>query len=387
MKHTPLLFVCVLGIIVLAQGCKDDPTSVGLGLLRSGDFPRIQVDTLSASSYSTVSTQINTFGSDRLLVGKYPGYTAITILRFTSLPAGALDTVTITDARLELHSVYRFGDAAAPLAFLGYKLTANSDSATYDSLTTMAANYYSPSPILAYSPTVVDDTSTVQCSIDTAVVHSWFTTDSSASNNGIILIPSNVGTIKGFASFVNSTTSSWPTLVVDYTKDGISGTLSYNSGVSRFIANIDQSALVSLDPQSMFTQSGVAYRGQLEFNLHSLPKPALILKADLELTANPAPAPSNLNPYLADTLYAYFVNPDSSIASLPVQGQTLTQGTNKVYRFAIANYIRTWANGDTVQKLQFGGLRESSSLDLFPLFGTLSPVGVKPRLVLTTVAQ
>jgi hypothetical protein len=135
----------------------------------------------------------------------------------------------------------------------------------------------------------------------------------------------------------------------------------------------------------MFVQCGVAYRAQLNFSQFSLPKAGLILKADLELTYNSAA--SNLNSYAADTLFSYFVNKDSSIATLPVPGQTITAGGNKIYRFAIADYVRSWANGDTLRRLQFGGLRETSSLDLFALFGTLSPVAVKPRLIVTHIVQ
>jgi hypothetical protein len=356
-----------------------------MGLLSSGNIPRLQIDTLGASSYSTVPTKIVTSSSDRLLLGKYPGYNSITIVRFTGLPAGVLDTVTIVDAYIKLHSVYHFGDAVAPFAFLGYPVIANSDSASYDSLTTMPGNYYSPNIILAYQPTILDDTSTIQCIVDTSVVHNWFTTAGSAANYGIILIPTNVSTIKGFASFANGTSSYWPTLVIDYTKNGVSGSVSYSTGVSRFVANIDQTTLVSSDPQSMFVQSGVAYRAQLDFNLRALPKAGLILKADLELTFNPLQ--SNLNSLAADTLYSYFVNKDSTIAALPPQGQTITTGNNKIYRFAVGDFVRSWANGDTLQRLQFGGLRETSSLDLFALYGTLSSVGLRPRLIYTFIVQ
>jgi len=372
-------------MMVALPACKETPTSVGLNVLPSKDKPGIRVDTVPAASYSTVFTSISTFGSDRLLVGKYPGYNSMSTIRFTGLPAGQLDTVTITSAYIALRAVYHFGDATAPLAFQGFELIASPDSATYDSLTTMPANYYSPTPVLVYPPNVLDDTSTIRCLIDTGVVHNWFAVSPSIPNYGVILIATNVGTIKGFGSFSNPTAAYYPTLVVTFLDGGISDTISYSAGESRFVADVPVANLIASDPSSMFVQSGVAYRAQLAFNLHSLPKAGLILKADLELTFNAGS--SNLNSFSSDTLYSYFVASDTTAATLPVEGQTITSGSYKIYSFEVADYVRSWANGDTLQRLQFGGLRESSSLDLFALFGTNSPAAVRPRLIITSVAQ
>jgi hypothetical protein len=307
-------------------------------------------------------------------------------LRFTGIPAGLLDTVAITDAHIELHAIYHFGDALGAIAFQGFALTASSDSANYDSLTTLSGNYYSlNNPILVYPPSVLDDTSSIQCAIDTAIVRGWFSASTSTANYGVIIIATNVTTIKGFASFANTTSSYVPRLVVNYTNGGNTGSVTDSTGESRFLANIPQTTLELSDPQSMFVQCGVAYRAQLKFGQFSLPKAGLILKAELELTYNSAA--SNLNSYAADTLFSYFVYKDSTIALQPVPGQTVTEGGNKIYRFAVVDYVRTWANGDTLRRLQFGGLRETSSLDLFAMFGTLSPVAVRPRLIVTHIVQ
>jgi hypothetical protein len=381
------LFLASFAVILLAiQGCKETPNSVGYNILPPGDRPNVLVDTFYASSYSTISKQISTFGSDRLLVGKYSGYDAMSTIRFAGLPAGLLDTVSVINASISLHAVYHFGDAAGPLAFRGFALIASSDSANYDSLTTLAANYYSSNPILVYSPAVLDDTSTIQCAIDSTVVRNWFATSPSLANYGLILVATNVTTIKGFGSFLNPTTSYVPELIINYTSSsGNTGTVTYSSGVSRFIANVPLPTILSIDPQSMFAQSGVAYRAELNFGLRSIPKAGLILKADLELTAN-GPA-SNLNSFAADTLYSYFVQIDSTIAAQQPYGQTITTGGNKIYRFAVVDFVRTWANGDTLQRLQFGGLRETSSLDLFALYGTTSSYAVRPRLIITHILQ
>jgi len=365
------------------QSCEENPTAVGVSLLRQGDFSKLRIDTLSAAISSTIATPINTDGSDQLLVGKYPGYNAISVVTFTGLPAGKLDTVSIIDAKIVLRAVYHFGDDPAPLAFQGYQAAALTDSATYDSLIMRPSDYYFANPILTFPPTIVNDTTTIECLIDTGIVHNWFTIPGTLTNYGVVLIATNVNTIKGFASFANDSTSYAPALVVDCIANGTQDTITYITGESHFFANIALSDLVSPDPQSMYVQSGVAYRAQLDFNLDTLPKAALIVKAQLELTPNVTHPITSSN--LTDTLYSYFVNPDSTIVAQPVESQTVTVGSSTVYWFAVADYVRSWAKGDTLQRLQFAGLRETNSLDRYALYGTRSPADVRPRLIVTYI--
>lgn len=343
-------------------------------------MPQIKIDTLYASSHSTVTTRVYTSSADRILLGKYPGYDAMAIVKFTGLPVTALDTVTITDARVELRAVYHFGDSLAPLAFTAYQAIAALDTVSYDSLTTQPGSYYSLTSYSVVPPTIVDDTSTIRCPLDTALVHSWFTATGSLSNFGVVLKATNVSTVKGFGSFNNATTQYRPALVVNFLKNGVPGTLTENTGESQFVANISQANLV-LDPQLIYVQNGVAYRGQLDFNLTSLPKAAQILKADLELTANPFALKQNS--YTADTLDSYYVRPDSTIATNVFESATLSTYNQKIYRFAIRDYVISWASGATRQTLRFGGKGEINSLDEFALYGTQSTSDVKPRLIIT----
>ncbi len=385
LKFFNSLLVIVIFCTLAVTGCKDTPTSVGYGLLGPGNIPNLAIDTALASSYATIPQTTSTFSSDKILVGKYPGYTSFALLRFTELPVGLFDTVNVTDVQLQLSTVYNFGNSSAPLAFLGYQLIAHADSATYDSLTTGAAMYYGSNPMLSFAPTTLSDTAIVQCALDTSVVRSWFTTAGSANNFGIILVPTNVNTVKGFGSFLNSASSNRPQLIIHYTSQGNSDTVVYNSGVARFLANVDKTWLTSLDPQCMFVQSGVAYRGQLYFNLRTLPKAGLILKAELEVTYDPLVQPT-LNTFAEDSLFAFYVANDSAVVDLTL-GSTITSGSAKIYRFDVANFMRAWANGDTLQRIQLAGTRENSSLDLFPLYGTFSSSGLRPRLIYTHVTQ
>ena len=194
-SSTLFLIVVLLGVYV--QGCTEDPTSVGLSLLRPQDFPAIAVKTFPASSFSTIRSSVQTSGSDRMLLGRASAYDAILMLRFTGLTTGLLDTVTITGSRIELRAVYHFADSLAPLAFSVYPAVAPWDTVSYDSLAQNPGNYYSPNPYSVFAPSVVGDTSSVQFAVDTAAVRTWF---AATTNNGVILKASNITTIKGFGS-------------------------------------------------------------------------------------------------------------------------------------------------------------------------------------------
>ncbi len=379
------LAVVLISILILAlQGCTENPTGVGRGLLLSKDSVKIKIDTLYATSHASQSTKIYTSGSDQLLLGKYSSYDAITMLKFKEFQAATLDTVTVTSATLQLHSTYHFGDSLAPIAFSVYQAVAAWDTASYDSLTLQPGNYYSPIPISALSPRTIDDTSTVQCSIDTGIVNSWFRPVGSLSNYGLVLKASNVSTVKGFGSFNNAASYNKPTLIINYVRngDGVPGTFALNTGDSRFVASIPQSNLV-INPDLMYVQAGVAYRGQLYFNLSSLPKAALILKADLELTLDATD--SRLNNYAADSVYCYYVLTDSSTGLIPISSQSSTDSKGrKLYRFAVRDDVRAWAISSIFQSLQFGAKGELRSLDLFTLYGTVSAADVRPRLIITS---
>lgn len=322
---------------------------------------------------------MQTMGSDRILLGRASAYDAILMLRFTGLTAGLLDTVSITGSRIELRAVYHFADSLAPLAFSVYTAIAPWDTVGYDSLTQNPGSYYSPNPYSVVVLPFVDDTSSVQFAVDTADVRRWF---AATSNNGVILKASNISTVKGFASFVHPTTQYHPKLIIDYVKGGTAGSFTFNTGDARFAANIPQTNLV-MDPELMYIQSGVAYRGVLNFNLTSLPKEASILRADLELTLKASN--SIQNSYLADTVYSYYVFSDGTVTSNYVESKTVVVNGNRIYQLAIRPFVRQWIVTGVAQSLQFSGKRETSSLDHFAIYGTGSsaPVNVRPKLILT----
>ncbi len=367
--------------LIVLQGCTENPTAVGNQYVDTLQVPHIRIDTLYATSHGTSRATINTEGTDRILLGRYPSYDAIAMLRFTGISTAISDTATITSASLQLHAVYHFGDSLAPIAFSAYRAIALWDTTSYDSLTIQPGSYYSTTPVSVVPPTIVDDTSVVSVPLDTAVVNSWFTPAGSLVNYGIVLKATNVSTVKGFGSFNHAVPYNRPALVINYVSGGNPGTFVVTAGISRFVANIGNADLI-LNPNLMYVQAGVSYRGQLYFNLQSLPKAAQILRADLELMLDRND--SRLNFYTSDSLYSDYVRADSALVS-PRLSQSLSDNLGrKFYRFSIPDYVRLWASSTNAQHITFSAFGEINSLDLFTFYGTLSAPDLRPRLIITS---
>ncbi len=342
----------------------------------------MKIDTFYAASHATHFAKVYTSSDDRVLLGRNQSYDALTLLKFSGLLASTLDTITVTSVSLQLHAVYHFGDSLGALAFSVYRAITAWDTVSYDSLSLQPNAYYDPTVVAGFSPAAVDDTSSIQCQIDTAVAKNWFTPLGSLSNYGIVLKASNISAVKGFASFNHSITAYRPALIFTYLKNGVSGTFTVNTGSSRYVANIPQPSLVT-NPDLMYVQAGVAYRGQLYFNLQSLPKAALILRADLELTMNGSG--SRVNSFTADSVDCFYINPDSTATTFGFSSQKFADNAgNAIYRIPVRDYVRIWAASSTLQSLQFGAKNETNSLDLFAFYGTLSAANVRPRLIITS---
>lgn len=375
-------------LCVFAAGCMNDPSPTGIGLLPPSDFPFVRRDTLFATTHATSRFLVNTIAVDRMLVGTYGNYQSWSLLRFSGFPdsvVGPLSGVTVLDAKLKIRGAYHFGDSLGALAFTAYRATGywRGDSLTYDSLTLRSNDYYSPIPV---SPTFVaptgDSTASV-VQIDTAMVSQWLTTntDSGFVNQGILLKPSPSQRIQGFSSFYAADANARPKLIVTIRKNGVVGTFSDSIGVAKFVSYIGDASLKT-DPNLLYIQNGVAYRGFLNFDLSKIPRPSSVLRADLELTLNPAA--SKFNSYKRDSLYVYYVNGDGSTntASYAIC-QAYDTGGHHVYRFSIVSYVQLWLRTLVVNGVVIGGFTEMSTFDLFALYGSTGSADVRPRLVVT----
>ncbi len=387
--------VLVAGLWALClAGCANDPNPVGLGILPKTDSPLITTDTLYATAHATSRALILTMHgdgrvyswiADRLMVGKTQNIEANAFMMFSSIP-DTLIGASITSATVQLKSVYSFGDPLAPVAFTAYRALASwrGDSLSYDSLTQRPSDYYSPIPVSQTISQSVLDTTSLQFSIDTAMVRQWFSVaiDSGNINQGIILRPSNGAVIKGFASDNAIDLNARPKLIVTYVnKNGVPGTYTDSIGFSKYIAFISSPNLVQ-DPSLMYVQAGVSYRGSIDFDISTLPNPSVIHRAELELTLNAAGSSSNN--YTRDSLFAFFVTDDGLITTTSATLSSKTTSTGSpIYSFSLGSYVQRWERTGTLRRIAVGAFGENDTFDRFAFQGSSSALAIKPRLIVT----
>ena len=311
MRSLPRIFL----LLLLAAGCAEDPTSVGVGLLPSSDLPVFSVDTLQAAGVGTtrgiplthrLDLDVSRWNPEHLFVGGVQTLTSGSFIRFEKLP-DSLTGIAVTGADLILVPTVAVGDTTLSPNFTAHRPLKSwlGDSLSSDSLTLQPGVYYDPSSLPLGVGTGIVDTLGVAIPLDTALVGGWFVTtvDSGTSNLGVYLRGTSNGVIRGYGSFMNLTEAKRPRLRIKYTKNGVAGSTVLPSGSSRFLADLPQADLV-VDPTKLYVQAGVSYRGTVSFDISALPRPISVSECILELTLDSAASDRSSGP---DSLFAFYI--------------------------------------------------------------------------------
>lgn len=366
-------------VLVTGAGCMSDPNPVGVGLLPSSDFLKIDTTALFAQS-SYLQQAIPSPSFTRLLVGKTGSIEAWGLMRFLPLP-DTLKGVQVLDAKVELRTEYHFGDSLAPLSFSIHKVLQywRGDSLTIDSL--VAPGFFQSNAVGSFSQSSIGDTSGVSFRLDTAVVRSWLDSagDTVLTNHGILLRPSNSKVVKGFATFGTATDAFRPKLVVVYTRQSgtRSDTVRFSLGNARFVTKVAGPAATT-DSVLLAIQSGVVTRGMLGFSVSSLPPKSPIHQAILEVKLDNAR--SRMNSYTPDSLTVYFVAKDGIVFPSRILGETIRDGSNTTYKFQINHFVQQWVRDPQYTSVAIGGFQETGFLDLFAIHGSAALPTLRPKL-------
>jgi len=383
-KTFTIAFTLILTISFTLLKCSDEPNAVGIGQLQGSDFVNVKLfDSLTDSAAVTGSSfkrHVSAGGSPFLLLGKYQGYEARTLIKFSAIP-DTLSGAAIVSAKVTLQPAhYTLGDSSAILSFSAFKMMQSwtSSGTTWDSITTAS---YDPIPRANFSGTV-NDTTAIIFDLDTTLAQEWLQNAADSTKRmliqGVILIARTNTAVRTFNSFYSQ---QLPKLEIAYTKDGRADTLRLATGESTFIADAD----LPPNPQVLFLQSGVAYRAQLKFDISKIPRRALLNNATVELTLNRAA--SKLSYQYTDSLVLQFlkdVSPDSAEA-LSAYGKRL-DNTKDVYTFsgqAVTYMVQRWVNGIANNGLLFRPLSEVLNLDLYAIGAPTVADSTRPRLKVT----
>lgn len=367
-------------MFLLWMGCNEEPTSVGIGLLSSKDFVQVDTATVTTVSGTTFRKRINTGSSGSIMVGKFEGYEARALLRFTGIP-DTLRSATVVSANLILKANYRFGDPQGNLSFSVNKMVQgwSEYGVTWDSISTASYVQTTTPPFSG----AIADTDSVAISLDPSLMKDWFqaVADSQAVY-GIILVPTDASNkIVGFNSFQSTDASKVPQLVVAFSTATVRDTLVLATGQDVHIANIDN---LNSDPNLLYVQAGVAYRSIVKLDVSSIPSHVGIHQATLELTLDPSTSilnsTSRFNSQSVDSLLAFFLVTSDSVNNLSyILGHRLDPDS-AVYSFAITPDVQQWINGKPNYGVQIEALAETPKLDLFTFYlGSANP-SLRPRL-------
>jgi hypothetical protein len=366
-------------IILLAAGCAETPTNVGVNLLPKNDF--LQLDTTIVTSTRSYNGSIipTTSVAPRILVGSVNGLQCWGLYRFAILP-DSVKTYPIVSAELDLRTVYHFGDSLAPFSMAVHRILMNwvTDSLTIDSL--KAAGFYSTTQSGVWNPSSIGDTSTITIPLDTNMIRSWGTVSDTVYNNyGVLLRPTNNGVVKGFGSFNISDVTLSPKLLLRFRDSaGNIDTLIVSTGSNRFVTTGINTSWPT-DPTHLWVMNGGAERGYIEFDVHKIPLHAAIHKATLELTLDARS--SQFNYFTADSVYAYFVDTSgTTLTYISGIGTPVQNGTAKVYQFPVGQFVQRWVRGASLQRIAIAGYDEYFALDVFSFYGAQSTQALKPKL-------
>ena len=363
-----LILGYAFSLVTLASGCMDDPSSVGLKLVPSGDL--LQIDTLIAnasSSYSQKAAPLSFAGfPTTFAVGRSENFESWGLLSLTSL-SDTLSKLVIQGADLHLRAAYHLGDSLASFSVNIHKalVSWNRASFVYDSL--MAPGVFELSST-AVPPSTFGDTDEVVLPLDTALVRGWFraVTDTTLHNYGIVLEPTNSMVIKGFVSNVaGNDAAHLPFVSVRYTDSvtGLTDTLILNGVVDKFVAGMADTTALK-DSSLLVVRGGSAYRGVVGFDVSSIPPHALIHRALFEIYADAATSRFASNHH--DSLYALFpftLNPVQISERIADSGQTY-------FRFNVTEFVQSMARGSGVPQISVAAYEEENGVDLFRIFGS-----------------
>ena len=337
-RFPAFLLLCISLLLLLLAGCSNDPPSaVGKGLvLRSGkDSLKVTGKTFLAISDSTVLNRI-TGNSIYLLLGKAEGVESRMLLRFSTVN-GDTSSTGIESAVLYLRPVYLFKDTIGRLAFSIH--LANStvwDPKTFLWDSSNAPGFVNDTIAGRFNHTISASDTQIAIHLDTSIVRRWV----AAGVGSMILMPSDSSNILG-GFFNNSLYSVVPRCVITYHSSTDTLPHTYEATAATFVANAPPFSIPA-GASRFYTQSAVARRGIVKFNVSAIERGATISSAILEVTIDPTL--STFTTPRRDTMLAH-LNLASAGDSLGYGVLNMTtDSTQRVISFQVNTIVQKWVN-------------------------------------------
>ncbi|WKZ71161.1 MAG: hypothetical protein QY331_07865 [Melioribacteraceae bacterium] len=377
----------ILIFIVFFTSCQDDPTSLGKDLI--GDQLEILIissdtDTLAQNSSSFVTDSLNFGSASRVLLGNLEYVKSTMLLRFgTFLPDSISDaledgSITVLSSEVELRPIYRIGDRSQILNFSVHEITSSWGSSGFNADSLAMLTY---DPVELTSTKEVTD-SLIKFDVNTAVALKWLNTlrgDTSATNYGMILIPTGGNLLYGFRAFplISQEDSPFIRFVIQNSENKIDTI----SAPVVFDVHIPEGIIPAISEDRIQLTAGLGQRGILFFDLSKLPPHVNINKA--ELTLNVDSTLSYIGSPDTDSLRLHLYSDSTNNEIASDQRGLRLYFDGKQFKGDIARFVQAFVSGKENQGMSLTLSNEISAVDKYVVYGSkFADQTLRPKLVI-----
>jgi len=377
----------ILIFIVFFTSCQDDPTSLGKDLI--GDQLEILIissdtDTLAQNSSSFVTDSLNFGSASRVLLGNLEYVKSTMLLRFgTFLPDSISDaledgSITVLSSEVELRPIYRIGDRSQILNFSVHEITSSWGSSGFNADSLAMLTY---DPVELTSTKEITD-SLIKFDVNTAVALKWLNTlrgDTSATNYGMILIPTGGNLLYGFRAFplISQEDSPFIRFVIQNSENKIDTI----SAPVVFDVHIPEGTIPAISEDRIQLTAGLGQRGKLFFDLSKLPPHVNINKA--ELTLNVDSTLSYIGSPDTDSLRVHLYSDSTNNEIASDQRALRLYFDGKQFKGDIARFVQAFVSGKENQGMSLTLSNEISAVDKYVVYGSkFADQTLRPKLVI-----
>ncbi len=381
-----LLAAGILGIISFS--CKDNPTDIGIGLLKNNVLNVKILDSAADSIKQTSSyyKKVIPLGSGtKLLLGNYNNAQGSVLLKFyffgiadSIASAFKHDSVTISSAYVTLFPYITFGDTLANFNFTVHSVTSSWGIGTFDADSLPGLSYGAAD--LSSNKNVKDSITTF--SLDNSLVSNWLNAyiDSNYSAIEGLYMKPTPDTKKLVAYWAyNLSNTNYSKLYVVFQKPGV-----YVDTLA-FAPVADISVVQGTAPQvktgETVVQGGVAFHSKLSFDISKIPAHATINQAILTLNVDTIESHYVKDVYNGITIWNLS---DSASATIDSSNYVTLAFIGGTMQGDISKLVQKWVNSQKNQGIVIQDYDQTEDVDLYAIKGSKYPdYNLRPKLKIT----
>ncbi len=388
MTYKKILLIPAFILLALIYSCSDSPTSIGSNILSTDFLTIYKIDSYQDSIGQTSTyykTSVKLSDSPRLLLGRFQNVEASSLIRFAVVLPDTIksafnnSSLNILSAKVYLTKLYSIGDTSNQLNYSVHFVNSGwtSFGFTADSLSNLQYDNNDISSNKNYSDTLYT------FDIDEQTVNLWFTSASATPiqlNKGMYLKPDPTSaSVIGFEATNNVEFTGIPRLNVIVQTGSLIDTLNFYSIEDVSALSGDKPVVPSGD---IAVQGGLAVNARVKYDLSSIPKGAVINKAQftIYLDSSAVFTGDNFN----NSLVVYFAR-DTVETSYDSTSSIVLNRSGNYFTGDIAKFIQSIVSGyhDNNGFVITAG-SQNLGIDIFALKGSdASDASLRPRLVIT----